>query len=342
MPQKAKLIWLLLFISSTIFSQKDLDLAIFLGVSKHGSDVNSWARHGQNLFDNTQIAYGLNLGYGLKENLRIRLHYKGTKIEGDDTNLINMDLYGAAHAKRGFKYRTAINEFGLTLEYELFKFFKSKKKNRKSKTDKETESESKTNFHISPFFFGGFAYAVVSDDENLRDWGDPPLHRAQDVLLDKSLGSNGGIQIPLGFGIRCQINDQFFTDLTLSGRLPTNDYLDGISEAANPNKNDSYLFVGINIGMQLNTNYPDTDGDGVYDKDDSCPELFGVKMLFGCPDSDLDGITDLYDKCPFKKGGPETFGCPDRDGDGVIDKEDLCPDEKGKAEFKGCNELKKP
>jgi hypothetical protein len=30
----------------------------------------------------------------------------------------------------------------------------------------------------------------------------------------------------------------------------------------------------------------DTDGDGIYDKDDACPEVAGLAQFNGCPDTD--------------------------------------------------------
>lgn len=61
----------------------------------------------------------------------------------------------------------------------------------------------------------------------------------------------------------------------------------------------------------------DSDGDGVPDYLDRCPDLKGSKDNNGCPfvDSDKDGIPDEKDKCPNQ---PETVngyldddGCPD-------------------------------
>jgi outer membrane protein OmpA-like peptidoglycan-associated protein len=86
---------------------------------------------------------------------------------------------------------------------------------------------------------------------------------------------------------------------------------------------------------------PDTDGDGIADKDDACPEVAGIKSLNGCPDADGDGIADKDDKCPTVKGPKENGGCPwpDRDGDGVLDKDDKCPDVKGTVANQGCPEV---
>jgi OOP family OmpA-OmpF porin len=88
----------------------------------------------------------------------------------------------------------------------------------------------------------------------------------------------------------------------------------------------------------------DSDGDGVLDKFDQCPNTpQGVKVdAKGCPlDSDGDGVADYLDKCPSTPAGVtvDKKGCPlDSDGDGVIDIEDQCPGTpKGaKVNAQGC------
>ncbi len=80
----------------------------------------------------------------------------------------------------------------------------------------------------------------------------------------------------------------------------------------------------------------DTDGDGIYDKDDACPEVAGLKEFQGCPDTDGDGIADKDDSCPEVAGLKEFNGCPDTDGDGIIDSEDACPEVAGSKIMKGC------
>ena len=85
----------------------------------------------------------------------------------------------------------------------------------------------------------------------------------------------------------------------------------------------------------------DSDGDGVPDVEDFCPEVPGPASNHGCPlsgDRDRDGIPDDIDRCPDQPGPKENFGCPwpDRDRDGVPDKDDRCPDEPGPKENFGC------
>ncbi len=90
------------------------------------------------------------------------------------------------------------------------------------------------------------------------------------------------------------------------------------------------------LGITFKFGGKDTDGDGIYDKYDACPEVAGLEAFNGCPDSDLDGIQDSEDACPNTPGLAEFNGCPDTDGDGIIDKDDACPTEAGPAATNGC------
>ena len=83
---------------------------------------------------------------------------------------------------------------------------------------------------------------------------------------------------------------------------------------------------------------PDTDGDGISDINDACPELAGTAAMNGCPDSDGDGINEKDDACPTEAGSIANNGCPwpDGDGDGVADKDDACPTLAGPPSNNGC------
>ena len=86
----------------------------------------------------------------------------------------------------------------------------------------------------------------------------------------------------------------------------------------------------------------DTDGDGIPDIDDKCPnepeDKDGFQDDDGCPDpdNDNDGVLDGQDQCPNQAGPAALDGCPDRDGDEVPDIVDKCPDVFGVAEKEGC------
>ena len=78
----------------------------------------------------------------------------------------------------------------------------------------------------------------------------------------------------------------------------------------------------------------DSDGDGIFDTDDKCPNEAEDMDTFqdedGCadPDNDQDGVLDVEDECPGLVGIVEKQGCPpvDSDKDGIEDDADACPD----------------
>jgi outer membrane protein OmpA-like peptidoglycan-associated protein len=88
----------------------------------------------------------------------------------------------------------------------------------------------------------------------------------------------------------------------------------------------------------------DTDGDGVIDLVDQCPETAsGIKVTpLGCEiDSDNDGVVDSKDKCSEtpKCTVVDAAGCElDSDNDGVADSKDKCPEsaEGAKVNDTGC------
>lgn len=86
----------------------------------------------------------------------------------------------------------------------------------------------------------------------------------------------------------------------------------------------------------------DSDGDGVLDDDDWCPDKAGLRGNHGCPegaidlDADRDGVKLPDDKCPILKGTAEMDGCPDTDFDFIPDPQDACPEEAGPATNDGC------
>lgn len=86
---------------------------------------------------------------------------------------------------------------------------------------------------------------------------------------------------------------------------------------------------------------PDTDGDGVPDVADACPDaletLDGVTDLDGCPDLDVDndGLIGSDDACP-QQAHPTGCPPPDNDGDGLPYATDYCPSVPGPAELHGC------
>lgn len=140
--------------------------------------------------------------------------------------------------------------------------------------------------------------------------------------------ANGG----LGFDV--MLIDWFGLNYNLNYAYTGNDHRDGVSS----NGNDQYMLHTFGLKFLIGK-VTDTDGDGVSDKRDKCPNTpSGVKVdAYGCAlDSDGDGVADHKDSCPEVAGTAATNGCPDTDGDGITDKDDACPEVKGVASANGC------
>ena len=101
---------------------------------------------------------------------------------------------------------------------------------------------------------------------------------------------------------------------------------------------DKLFSVGVQIPFGKETpapvvprSIPDSDGDGVNDDRDQCPDTPAGAAVDarGCAvDSDSDGVADHLDQCPntFRGASVDAKGCElDGDNDGVVDRLDKCP-----------------
>lgn len=129
------------------------------------------------------------------------------------------------------------------------------------------------------------------------------------------------------FGTRFLISDDLSLNFSVAAHISPDDKLDGKISGIT---NDMYYtgLFGVSIAF---FGGKDTDGDGVEDNADRCPDTpLRVKVdAHGCPvDSDKDGIPDYLDMCPDtpEQVKVDRKGCPvDADGDGIPDYIDICP-----------------
>ncbi|HEY8257570.1 MAG TPA: OmpA family protein [Gemmatimonadales bacterium] len=91
--------------------------------------------------------------------------------------------------------------------------------------------------------------------------------------------------------------------------------------------------VSVGVGVMLGSRpIPDTDGDGIQNNRDRCPDTPSGAQVDGrgCPaDEDADGVPNGVDRCTGTAAGAavDARGCPkDSDGDNIPDGLDRCPD----------------
>ncbi|KQC32150.1 cell envelope biogenesis protein OmpA [Nonlabens sp. YIK11] len=150
-------------------------------------------------------------------------------------------------------------------------------------------------------------------------------------LFNPYLGIGGSYQFvdDLSFGT---FNGTFGFDIKVAQNLYANIQTTYKHAFEDDNPKHFQHFVGLKFAWGA----VDTDGDGIPDSQDECPETPGLEQFNGCPDSDNDGIKDSEDECPYVFGPAETNGCPDSDGDSVLDKDDKCPETPGLVALMGC------
>ena len=202
---------------------------------------------------------------------------------------------------------------------------------------------------IGRYLGNGFTFAAVGTVNRIETIGDVPADDLSYIavdgevkysfrealgggFIDPSLGIGGGYTWvnDIGFGTANALASVRFWVAENLGVNFQSEYKHAFE--------DSYGIIHFqhSIGVVFKFGGKDTDGDGIFDKDDECPETPGLPEFNGCPDTDGDGIEDRNDACPNTPGLAEFNGCPDTDGDGIADPQDACPTVAGVAALNGC------
>ena len=175
-----------------------------------------------------------------------------------------------------------------------------------------------------PYISGGPAFLLFYPRDNL---GKTAPNAAKKLYTQNAIELNGEI------GFRLNLQDNINFNAAVAYHLSPTDYLDDIAIGGS---NDGYLTASLGISVSL-FGTSDSDGDGIEDSKDKCPnepeDFDGFQDDDGCPDpdNDHDGILDVNDKCPNVAedidGFEDADGCPDpdNDNDGILDVNDKCP-----------------
>ncbi len=212
---------------------------------------------------------------------------------------------------------------------------------------------------VSKNISGNWSLGVAASINSITQWGTATIESAQyyaaDLNIKYSLGElikSKKLEPFVGFGgswVGVEGNDYFKVDGDNNGQPAANAlgglsywFSDGFGVTLQSQYKHSFgkrrpaQHFQHTIGLALRFGGKDSDGDGVYDKNDACPDVPGLEQFNGCPDSDGDGVQDSQDECPNEAGSVAMNGCPDYDNDGIIDSKDNCPKVAGSAAMKGC------
>lgn len=145
--------------------------------------------------------------------------------------------------------------------------------------------------------------------------------------------------IPIGFGLKYNLNDNFDIGLNTQFNFTSSDDIDAFNYDVFANKSNDYFFqTGITLSYKFGTDKSQTSHldwinpvESIYNDIDSINK--NLKTLMA--DSDGDGVGDYFDKDNETPDGVKTYGdgtSVDTDGDGV-------PDSKDKEVFSLVNDV---
>ncbi|WP_147677694.1 OmpA family protein [Algibacter pacificus] len=206
---------------------------------------------------------------------------------------------------------------------------------------------------VSKYLGDGFSFGVTGSLNKIDKWGD----------ISSNPDTTNKVSDLSYYGVDGTFKYNFLDGTTVDPFLGVGGGYSWVNDIGSGTLNGTVgfnIWFNDNIGFTLQTGYKhsfetyldshfqhsagiaikfggtDTDGDGVFDKDDACPDVAGLEAFNGCPDTDGDGIEDSKDACPNEAGTTEFNGCPDTDGDGIADKDDKCPTVAGLKSLNGC------
>lgn len=174
---------------------------------------------------NPKFAYGAFLQYNYNEKWSLRLNGLVSALDGADADYPD-------RLRRGYSFESNLRQ--LTTAIEWFPFGK-----------KERDAEDYLQKNHALYLSAGGGLALV--------------HTRTQGLPENSLDlKRGSYEIPViiqaGIGYKWDLNQ--FTNMGIEYifHTSTSDYLDGISEAGNPDVRDWYNYIGLSVSYVLRTN----------------------------------------------------------------------------------------
>jgi OOP family OmpA-OmpF porin len=322
----ATLIFLLVSIGSTLQAQETTP-KIFGGIKQYrtwslGFNAGALAPKVLTIVHNDYQNAEFNLGYGLtirkqlSHNFGLELGFMRGKLSANNTNLLGLNTNKS--------FETTLNwstSFMGVANLCTVDFLKK---------------ENSLNLLVKAGY--GFTGTKTTVNTNLN------------TLTNSSI--NHQSFIPVGVGAKFKVSKRINFDLGYNTYFFDGDNLDGTTSGSTVNDKFAYVYTGLefSLGNVAKPNLDWVNPIALMYEELKNPELRKeldalkqrVSTLEAADllkDSDGDGVADKLDKCPNTEAGIKVDGggCPlDTDNDGVPDSKDNCPTEKGIAEFNGC------
>lgn len=245
--------------------------------------------------DNSRTAFGLNVKYSVSHTIGLRASFNMGSIAGDRSDQIGPGNYS------DFSFENSFSTIDLSAVFTLgnVSFLRSAR---------------------SLQYFATIGLGSMSNDATGKYNDDPSLNPSYD---------ESEVFIPIGFGLKYNLNDNFDIGLNTQFNFTSSDDIDAFNFNTNANKSSDYFMsTGITVSYKFGTDKSQTSHldwinpvESIYNDIDSINK--NLKTLMA--DSDGDGVGDYFDKDNETPDGVKTYGdgtAVDTDGDGVPDSKD--------------------
>lgn len=202
---------------------------LFIGATAFSGDINP---------QSTPDVSDISLAFGIsgKVDVAPKIGFKGSL---NYVQLVGDDLNYEVRQSRGFRFNTTIFELTGVAEWEPF---------GSDRYYSDAGGNLVMDRIISPYVYAGLGvgFANLETDFSRYEGSNPLI--AQGILADRMEGSNQvAFLVPIGVGVKVDLTNKISVALDIGGRISFSDYLDGISQSASPDRDDTYIIGGINL-----------------------------------------------------------------------------------------------
>lgn len=192
----------------------DVEVGGFLGGAVYQGDLSD------QLFDPAGAVFGYTGRYKYYYTLNFRANLLLSRLKGSDKG-----------ASRNFSFTTTMIELSGMAELEPLGRWRELGNGTKK-------------LKFSPYLLGGLGFLLAHPKATFGTVTNPALQ--DQINQDSQKGKTKLLLvIPIGAGVRYDLNREWMIGAEAAVRYPFTDYLDGISRAANPKAGDWYWFYGV-------------------------------------------------------------------------------------------------
>ena len=149
------------------------------------------------------------------------------------------DLHYEERKPRNFSMSAPLAEASLMLEWDAFDCDPSYYPHNR-------------NGGFSPYFFAGVAAVYTKPRVNFQETTSQNPDVLKGIVRDENTHfSYFNVAIPLGFGMKYNLNRRWVVSVETTYRLTFTDYLDCVSFSGNPNKTDAYQTFTFTVARRL-------------------------------------------------------------------------------------------